>query len=156
MKKIKRVVLATGKLISGGLNSYWIGIAKPQARVISTFPGERKHVVSDSSAGRGSLVEVQGSPGAPGRGGARLIDIAELARTERDWARTDNLFMLFKEVVIDIMHSHALDDDRARSAPIRLVMYCPAGSQARRRWRMGDEAAQDAPVPVPRGLRLRE
>ena len=47
MKKIKRVVLATGKLISGGLNSYWIGIAKPQARVISTFPGERKHVVSD-------------------------------------------------------------------------------------------------------------
>lgn len=34
-----------------------------------------------------------------------------------------------QEVIIDILHLHALDDDRARSTPVPMVLYCPAGHQ---------------------------
>lgn len=34
-----------------------------------------------------------------------------------------------QEVIIDILHLHALEDDRARSNPVPMVLYCPAGHQ---------------------------
>lgn len=34
---------------------------------------------------------------------------------------------MMSEMMIDVMHEHAKCDDRERSTPIPLLLYCPAG-----------------------------